>query len=381
MKPIITGCLIVGAATFMADARPINARSYQDLDKLSDIIVVARPVATRDTDEKTILPNISPDILVVGLSSEFEIIASLKGDNRLKKLVVHHYRLAHPHQPMFNAPMLAEFDAEKATRYLLFLQRESDGRYAPFDQVDPAWTSILQLSGTEWDKMTSDSFKNWMDAKKWLRERPNPSSDISPEITAEGKAEGSLHEAAMNGKLEKAKALLKADPDLVFSHASYGSLTPLQFAAEFGHKDVAELLLANKADVEAKSYGGWTPLLNAVFGGHKDLVELLLRSKANINYREDAGRSALHVAAENGYTEIVALLLANKADIDARNRDCYTPLYVAVALGHRGVVELLLANHAEVNAKDKTGRTPLGIAVLRKYQDLAELLRQHGGKE
>ena len=68
------------------------------------------------------------------------------------------------------------------------------------------------------------------------------------------------------------------------------------------------MLLANKANVQAKSYGGWTPLLNAVFGGHKDLVELLLRSKANINYQEDAGRSALHVAAENGYTEIAALL-------------------------------------------------------------------------
>ncbi len=381
MKPIITGCLVLSAATFIAWARLINARSYDELDKMSDIIAVARPVATTDTDEKTILPNISPDILVVGLSSEFEIIANLKGDNRLKKLVVHHYRLANPHQSMFNAPMLASFDPKKSTRYLLFLQRESDGRYAPYDQVDPACTSILKVRGTEWDKMTSDSFKNWMDAKRWLRERPNPSSEISPEITAEGKAEGSLHEAAMNGKLEKAKALLKADPDLVFSHASYGSLTPLQFAAEYGHKDVAELLLANKADVQAKSYGGWTPLLNAVFGGHKDLVELLLRSKANINYQEDAGRSALHVAAENGYTEIAALLLANKADTDARNRDGDTPLHVAAALGHKGVVELLLANHAEVNARDNTGRTPLGIAVLRKYHDLAELLRQHGGRE
>jgi len=61
MKPIVTGCLVLGATTFIAcaaGARLIHTRSYQELDKLSDIIVVARPVATKDTDEKTILPHI-----------------------------------------------------------------------------------------------------------------------------------------------------------------------------------------------------------------------------------------------------------------------------------------------------------------------------------
>jgi len=115
MKRIITGCLILSAATFIAWARFINARSYDELDKMSDIIVVARPVATNDTDEKTILPRISPDVLVVGLSSEFEIIANLKGDKSLKKLVVHHYRFANPDQGVVvNPPMLASFDPKKS---------------------------------------------------------------------------------------------------------------------------------------------------------------------------------------------------------------------------------------------------------------------------
>ncbi len=174
-----------------------------------------------------------------------------------------------------NGPNLASFDPKESTRYLLFLQREPDGRYAPFDQVDPAWTSILKLSGTGWDKMKLEDFKKWLDAKKWLNERTVPGPAMSPEITPAGRGEGSLHEAAFNGKLEKAKALIKANPDLVNSQASYASQTPLHLAVEYGHKDVAELLLANKANIEAKAHGGWTPLLNAVFGGHKDLVELL----------------------------------------------------------------------------------------------------------
>jgi ankyrin repeat protein len=385
MKSTIASLFVLAVLTLAAGARLVGGRSYSDLDKMSDIIVVATPVSTRDTDEKTILHGISPDVHVVGLSSEFETVVVLKGDKSLKKLVVHHYRLENPKQLMGNAPLLASFKPKESTRYLLFLQREPDGRYAPFDQIDPAWTSILKLRGSEWDQMSPDTFKNWMDAKRWLREGPISEapnlSGISPEISPEGRAEDSLHEAAMNGKLDKARALLKANPDLVFSHASYGSLTPLQFAAEYGHKDVAELLLANKAEVEAKSYGDWTPLLSAVFGGHKDLVELLLKDKANVNYKEQAGRSALHVAAENGYTGIAALLLANQADVNATNRDGLTPLHLAVALGHKDLMELLLTNNADVNAKDNRSMTPLGFAVLHNYRDLAESLREHGGKE
>ncbi len=379
--PAIASLVVLAAATFVADARFINARSFRELEKAADIIVVAKPVSTQDTSEQTVLPHIAPDVHVVGLSSEFEVSLVLKGANSLKKLVVHHYRLANPGELMINGPSLAAFDPKEPTRYLLFLQREPDGRYAPFDQVDPAWSSLLALRGTEWDKMKLEDFKSWLDAKKWLRESPGAASAMSPEITPAGRGEGSLHEAAFNGKLEKARALLKANPDLVFSQASYASQTPLHLAVEYGHKDVAELLLANKADVEAKAYGGWTPLLNAVFGGHKDVVELLVAHKADVNVKEDAGRTPLHVAAENGYTEIAAFLLARKADVNAKNRDGDTPLHIAVGLGHKDMVELLLANKAEINAKDNSGRTPLGFAMLHNYTDLAEWLRQHGGQE
>jgi ankyrin repeat protein len=38
---------------------------------------------------------------------------------------------------------------------------------------------------------------------------------------------------------------------------------------------VAELLLANKAEVNAKDKNGWTPLHWAAQGGHQDVAELL----------------------------------------------------------------------------------------------------------
>ena len=44
---------------------------------------------------------------------------------------------------------------------------------------------------------------------------------------------------------------------------------------------MVELLLANKADINAKDKGGTTPLRVAAFAGHKDVVALLLANKAD----------------------------------------------------------------------------------------------------
>ena len=83
---------------------------------------------------------------------------------------------------------------------------------------------------------------------------------------------GEIHDATKAGDLEKVKALLKANPDLVNNKNKDGT-TPLHWAAFEGHKDVAEWLLANKADVNAKASDGLTPLHLAASNDKKDVVE------------------------------------------------------------------------------------------------------------
>ena len=45
-------------------------------------------------------------------------------------------------------------------------------------------------------------------------------------------------------------------------------------AAVDGRKEIAELLIAQGADVNAKTESGWNPLHRAALDGHKEIAEL-----------------------------------------------------------------------------------------------------------
>jgi cytohesin len=216
-----------------------------------------------------------------------------------------------------------------------------------------------------------------------------------------------IFEAARNGDFEKVKSLLKDNADLVFSRDDSGD-TPLHWAVSKGHKEVAELLLANKADVNAKNNVGETPLFSAaskemaklllgnkadvnardngdetpLHEANKEVTEVLLANGADVNARTNNGTTPLHLAAFDGNKDRVSCLLASNADVNARTDDGDTPLHwAAKGAGSSDVAKLLLDHKADVNAKDKGGHTPLDNAETNSHQNIADLLRQHGGVE
>ena len=216
---------------------------------------------------------------------------------------------------------------------------------------------------------------------------------------------------ARDGDLGKLKALLKDNPYLVFSkdNKHYGETplhwavskgnkdmaelllaskaevnaqedhdeTPLHKAASEGYMEMAELLLASKAEVDAKDRNGWTPLHLTAFRGNREVAELLLANKADVNARDYNGETPLHRAVIGRQKEVVELLLANKADVNAKTHDGTTPLYRAAVTGYKEVVELLLANKADVNVKTNDGETPLHYAAVEGFRDVAKLLAAH----
>lgn len=145
----LTILFLILAPTIVAQARIVRMWSYQELYDQSDLIVIAKHISTEDTAEQWVLPDISPNVDVVGLSSKFAVSFVLKGDKSLKSLVLHHYRLspAIADKLMVNGPTLTSFDSHNLVKhFLLFLHRESDGRYAPVSgQTDPMNVSIIRL--------------------------------------------------------------------------------------------------------------------------------------------------------------------------------------------------------------------------------------------
>jgi hypothetical protein len=123
-------------------SRPMPSWSYRKLLDTSDLVAVATPIATKDTDEQL---KRSGRLTLVGVETRFEITAVLKGDKTLMTLVLHHYRESKHDKPIIDGPNLVGFDPSKKETYLLFLQIEKDGRYAPLYQDDPAIRSVQKL--------------------------------------------------------------------------------------------------------------------------------------------------------------------------------------------------------------------------------------------
>ena len=82
-------------------------------------------------------------------------------------------------------------------------------------------------------------------------------------------------------------------------------ITPLQQAARDGHKEIADLLIAEGADVNAKNDYGWTPLHWAASRGHKEIVELLIAKGANVNAKNKYGTTPLDMANDREIADLL----------------------------------------------------------------------------
>jgi cytohesin len=185
-----------------------------------------------------------------------------------------------------------------------------------------------------------------------------------------------LHFAAGGGHKEVAELLIAKGADVNAKVAIWGR-TPLHFAAWNGHKEVAELLIAKGANVNARDAGGGTPLDLA---DNKVTADLLRKhgGKTGEEIADEMAKRSIHVAARVGDIDWVIKHLEAITDVDAKEGGGYTPLLHAAITGHKEIVELLIAKGADVNAKDDDGYTPLLHAALNLDAGIFELLIDNG---
>ena len=164
--------------------------------------------------------------------------------------------------------------------------------------------------------------------------------------------------AAITGDIEAVKQYLDAGGDV---NAKYEvTTTPLYWAASYGHKEFVELLIANGADVNLKSgmvvktedgsdgeqaaqeiMNNRTPLDMAILREHTEIAELLIAQGTDVNAKSNRGYTPLHEASKNEKTEILELLIAKGADVNAKDDDGDTPLDYAHRRKYTEVAALL----------------------------------------
>ena len=182
-----------------------------------------------------------------------------------------------------------------------------------------------------------------------------------------------IFKAIEDGNVEEARRLIEEDASVIESTDGFG-LTPLRWAAFYGHKDIVDLLLDKGAKINPKEKGGRTPLYWAAKQGHMDVVELLVARGA---VTKAGATKLLFVAAEDGCEALAKVAIENGGDVNAsegKDQEGWTPLTEASQKGQTEIVKLLLANGADVTV-NWGGMTPLHQASNR---EIAKALVAHG---
>ena len=149
----------------------------------------------------------------------------------------------------------------------------------------------------------------------------------------------------------------------------------LHEAARKGYFNIANELLMNHADVNAKNKEGQTPLLVAslqaspLTGGQRRVIRELLNQHAEVNSQDEHGTTPLMAACCKGHYIIVKELLNHHADVNIQSKQGDSALIVASKLKRQLIVMELLHHNADVNLQNSKGNTALHSVLLENFSD------------
>jgi ankyrin repeat protein len=163
--------------------------------------------------------------------------------------------------------------------------------------------------------------------------------------------------------------LLFAPPALALPHA------PLADAAERMNRSRIQLLLKQRADVNAPQPDGMTALHWAAYHDDLDLARRLVGAGANVKTANRYGVTPLSLACTNGDGPMVELLLRAGADANAPLPGGETPLMTASRTGSLAAVRALINHGAKVDATDdRRGQTAVMWAAAEGHAPVVQAL-------
>jgi ankyrin repeat protein len=213
---------------------------------------------------------------------------------------------------------------------------------------------------------------------------------------AQGDGSTSLLWAVNRQDYDVAQALLakKANPNAV---NDFGAM-PLTEAARLNDDRLVKMLLDAGAKVDSANPDDETALMLAIKNGNLQMAETLVKAGASVNRIEKFhNQTPLIYAAGGGHSAIVKLLLSKDADV--RPRALYTDwpsqvtseprtqyrsvggltaLMYAIRGGCYSCVDQLVASGADVNFPTPEGITPLMLALDNEHNEIAMFLMDKG---
>lgn len=179
-----------------------------------------------------------------------------------------------------------------------------------------------------------------------------------------------LHLAAEYDRLDLAEALMDAGLN---AHALNGFYeTPLHVVKS---PEMADLLLANEAEIHATERSRLTPFLTAVRADHVDVASFLLDRGAKLDDETGSGSNAFYFARS---AAMATLLVRHGLDVNKAGWCGWTPLHCATNSGNPDVVEILIDAGAEIHSRDDSGQTPLHKAMTAHRVEAGKALLRRG---
>lgn len=149
-------------------------------------------------------------------------------------------------------------------------------------------------------------------------------ANAGPDINRE------LMVAAASGQTWRVKYLVENGANVNWRDEE--GYTPLTWAAQHGHAEIAAYLISRFAQVNPTDKAGYTPLMWAAQEGHVAVMETLLKKGANPWVVDRRGANAMTLARWSGNERVYSILREAGGAADARTNTSWTaPAYTAPA--------------------------------------------------